>query len=81
MEMERMKGRVKWFNARKGFGFIEADDGQDVFCHYSAISGRGYRHLEEGDVVEFHVEQSPKGLVARDVKRISTRFANIQRNP
>lgn len=63
-----MNGSVKWFNAQKGFGFIEAENGQDVFVHYSAITGSGYRSLEEGDSVEFEVEEGPKGLAAREVK-------------
>ena len=58
-------GTVKWFNAEKGFGFIAPDDGSaDVFAHFSAISGNGYRSLEEGQKVEFEVAQGPKGLQA-----------------
>lgn len=60
-------GRVKWFSNEKGFGFIEQEDGGDVFCHFSAISGDGYKSLNEGDEVEFEVEQGPKGLQARNV--------------
>ncbi len=60
-------GKVKWFSNEKGFGFIEQDSGGDVFCHFSAISGDGYRSLNEGDEVEFEVEQGPKGLQARNV--------------
>jgi len=61
-------GRVKWFSNEKGFGFIEqADGGADVFCHFSAISGNGYRSLNEGDEVEFEVEQGQKGLQAKNV--------------
>ena len=63
-----VQGRVKWFNPDKGFGFIEQTDGSgDVFCHFSAIRGSGYRNLNEGDEVEFEVEQGQKGLQARDV--------------
>lgn len=61
-------GRVKWFSNEKGFGFIEQDDGgADVFCHFSAIGGNGYRSLNEGDEVEFEVEQGQKGLQAKNV--------------
>ncbi len=65
-----MKGRVKWFDSKKGFGFIESEEGNDVFVHFSAIQGSGFRNLEEGDEVEFEVEQGEKGLAARDVNRI-----------
>ena len=61
-------GTVKWFNAEKGFGFIAPDDGSaDVFAHFSAISGNGYRSLEEGQKVEFEVAQGPKGLQAENI--------------
>ena len=61
-------GKVKWFNGEKGFGFIEqGDGGDDVFVHFSAIQGDGYRDLNEGDEVEFKVEQGQKGLQAVDV--------------
>lgn len=61
-------GKVKWFNSEKGFGFIAQDDGgQDVFCHFSAIAGDGYRNLNEGDEVEFEVVQGQKGLQAKNV--------------
>jgi len=62
------KGTVKWFNAAKGFGFIQRDAGDDVFVHYSAIQMSGYRSLEEGTRVEFAVRKGPKGLQAEDVK-------------
>jgi len=62
-------GTVKWFNSEKGFGFVEqADGGNDVFVHFSAIQGDGYRSLNEGDQVEFRVEQGQKGLQAADVR-------------
>ncbi len=64
---ERVTGTVKWFNATKGFGFIQQDEGEDVFVHYSAISGEGYRTLEEGQRVEFVVIQGQKGPQAQDV--------------
>ena len=64
------EGTVKWFNEKKGFGFISREDGDDVFVHYNAIQGEGYRTLEEGDKVEFEVGQGPKGLQATNVVKI-----------
>ena len=64
---ERETGTVKWFNGSKGFGFIARETGPDVFVHHTAIRGAGFRNLEEGQRVEFDVEQSPKGLRAADV--------------
>jgi CspA family cold shock protein len=61
------KGTVKWFNAAKGFGFIQRTTGEDVFVHFRAISGSGYKTLNEGDQVQFDVEQGPKGLQASNV--------------
>ncbi len=70
MAEQRVQGTVKWFNGTKGYGFIEQDGGQDVFVHYSAISGQGFRNLEEGQRVEFTVTKGPKGLQASNVTRI-----------
>ena len=67
---ERTTGTVKWFNGSKGFGFISREDGDDVFVHYSAIQGDGFRNLDEGQRVEFDVESSPKGPQAVNVVAI-----------
>jgi CspA family cold shock protein len=64
---ERVEGTVKWFNASKGYGFIERDEGDDVFVHYSSIQSDGYRTLNEGQRVEFNVQEGPKGLQAAEV--------------
>jgi len=64
-----MIGIVKWFNNSKGYGFLGREDGPDVFVHYSAIQGDGYRSLAEGDSVEFEIVQGPKGLQAANVKK------------
>ncbi len=64
---ERMTGTVKWFNGAKGYGFIAREAGDDVFVHYSAIQGEGFRNLEEGQRVEFDVEQDRKGARAVNV--------------
>jgi CspA family cold shock protein len=63
----REKGTVKWFNAAKGFGFIQRESGEDVFVHFSAIQSNGYRSLDEGAQVEFEVTRGPKGLQASNV--------------
>jgi len=63
------KGTVKWFNESKGFGFISSDGGDDVFVHYSSITGDGFKTLLEGDSVSFEVEQGPKGLKAVNVMK------------
>jgi CspA family cold shock protein len=67
---ERLTGTVKWFNGGKGYGFIARDGGEDVFVHYSAIEGDGFRNLDEGDRVEFVIEQGPKGPAAAEVRKI-----------
>ena len=64
------KGTVKWFNGAKGYGFISRDGGEDVFVHFKAISGDGYKSLNEGDKVEFEVERGPKGLQAANVSKV-----------
>jgi CspA family cold shock protein len=64
---ERETGAVKWFNGSKGYGFISRDEGTDIFVHFSAIGGDGYRSLEEGQKVEFLVAEGKKGLQATDV--------------
>ena len=68
---EQETGTIKWFNASKGYGFIERDEGGDVFVHYSAIVGEGYRTLDEGQRVEFIVVQGDKGLQAQEVVAIN----------
>ena len=67
---ERTKGTVKWFNGGKGYGFIEREGGDDVFVHFSAIQGDGFRNLNEGDNVEFTIESSPRGPQAANVVRL-----------
>ncbi len=64
------QGTVKWFNATKGYGFISRESGDDVFVHFKAIIGEGYKTLKEGDKVQFEVEQGPKGLQAAKVKKV-----------
>jgi CspA family cold shock protein len=65
-----VKGTVKWFNERKGFGFLSQDDGEDVFVHYSSIQGSGFKNLAEGQAVEFEVQKGPKGLQAVNVRAL-----------
>lgn len=69
--MARLKGKVKWFNNAKGYGFIGQEDGPDVFVHYSAVQSEGYKSLQEGDDVEFEIAQGSKGPQAENVTRAS----------
>ena len=64
------KGTVKWFNGSKGYGFIAREEGDDVFVHFNAIEGEGYKSLNEGDQVQFEIGQGPKGLQATKVSKI-----------
>jgi CspA family cold shock protein len=70
MKEVRLTGKVKWFNDSKGYGFIERPDGDDVFVHYSAIQGSGFRTLTEGQEVEFEVVDGPKGKQAANVVKL-----------
>ena len=63
-------GTVKWFNSSKGYGFITREQGDDVFVHYNAIQGEGYKSLDEGDQVQFEITQGPKGLQATNVVKL-----------
>ena len=65
---DRVRGTVKWFNNSKGYGFLAPENGNDVFVHFSAITGDGYRTLEEGQKVEFDTAQGPKGLQAENIR-------------
>ena len=70
-EVEVSKGKVKWFDNKKGYGFITPENGKDVFVHHTAIQGDGYKTLEEGQEVEFDVVQGPKGEQAANVTKIA----------
>ncbi len=70
MEKGKIDGKVKWFNERKGFGFIEKDDGGDVFVHFSSILGEGFKTLQEGQQVRFEEEEDAKGIRAVNVEVI-----------
>ena len=66
-----LNGKVKWFNSERGYGFIEMENGKDVFVHYSAIIGKGFKSLNEGERVRFEVVQGPRGPQAANVERLS----------
>jgi CspA family cold shock protein len=68
---ERVTGTVKWFSTQKGYGFIQRENGRDVFVHYSAIQGSGFRNLSEGQRVEFTIEENPRGPQAANVTVLS----------
>ena len=68
--MSQATGHVKWFNDAKGYGFIAREDGPDVFVHYSAIQGDGFRSLSEGQQVQFEITEGPKGLQATNVTKV-----------
>ena len=63
-------GTVKWFNNKKGYGFISQEEGEDVFVHYTSIAGKGFRSLQEGDRVEFEIKQDQRGISATNVRKI-----------
>ena len=65
-----IKGTVKWFNEKKGFGFLSQEDGDDVFVHYSSIQSSGFKNLTEGQSVEFEIQEGPKGLQAVNVREV-----------
>ena len=73
--MSRLKGNVKWFDAKKGFGFIISPEGKDVFVHFSSIEDDGFRTLKDGEVVEYELVSGEKGLSAKAVKRINAKPA------
>ena len=68
--MTKEQGTVKWFNDSKGFGFLEQEQGEDIFVHFSAITGNGFKSLAEGDAVQFDIVKGPKGLQAANVAKI-----------
>lgn len=73
--MSRLKGNVKWFDAKKGFGFILSPEGKDVFVHFSSIEDEGFRTLKDGEVVEYELISGEKGLSAKAVRRVNAKPA------
>ncbi len=67
-----VRGTVKWFNEKKGYGFIHPENGEDVFVHHSSIQGEGFKSLREGDIVEFEITMEPKGPKAQNVRVVSS---------
>ncbi len=78
--MSRLKGTVKWFDAKKGFGFVLSPEGKDVFVHFSSIEDDGFRTLKDGEVVEYELVTGEKGLSAKAVRRISKPVASTEGN-
>jgi CspA family cold shock protein len=74
---QREVGHVKWFNEKKGFGFIVNDSGEDIFVHYKDIQGTGFKTLHEDDQVSFLIEKGPKGLKAQDVAQVSEQSTSV----
>lgn len=74
--MSRLNGTVKWFDAKKGFGFILSPEGKDVFVHFSSIEGEGFRTLKDGETVEYELITGEKGLHARGVRRVEASSAS-----